>query len=632
MADFMNKSAGDKLKALLDLVGLGPLTPFRSQLVTAANNAKRDAEEAESTANGDLAAVNAGLNGRSLLEVADSLRERAGLTTPISTEAELLALSFGNVVATRRDDLGEQLSTLAGAEAECQDTVTARWSEAIADPCFARYGKLKDLLEAANSLLSGWEEDTCPLCGGPTDLESLISRVGVRLGEATAGCEEYASLQTEMASLQAKTKRLREAAATVAANPRLSGTGEAEMLREVVLDLDTYQEELKIAVATVSGCSTLPGMKSRLPMDELEALVADDAKGAEPAEALAQLAQLKDRLARQAESKALAAARRTLANAVLAALDRVEEGIKAEIEAAIAAVGPTAADYYGRLVGSSIYTNVELKYRAERIGGIEFSLKYDARHSVTPPQRVLSESQLNALGISLFLAQLKIGQGPWKTIVLDDVVNSFDASHRVGLARLLGDEFGDWQPILLTHDSVFFEVAERLVPRWSFKQILAWTPQGGPVIGEGNPRELLRQRLSEGKSAAELGGLARSALERALSRPVERLGLSLRFDPFARHSAREYLDALRGGLRAHGSTLKDAAVLGRMDAESYLVNLGAHDRPADPNLTVEDLTHLVRDLDDLDALFTCQDCGKTVWAATRDSGNRHQCLCGKLVA
>jgi hypothetical protein len=69
-----------------------------------------------------------------------------------------------------------------------------------------------------------------------------------------------------------------------------------------------------------------------------------------------------------------------------------------------------------------------------------------------------------------------------------------------------------------------------------------------------------------------------------------------------------------------------------MDAESYLVNLGAHDRPADPNLTVEDLTHLVRDLDDLDSIFTCQVCSKTVWAATRDGGSRHQCLCGKLVA
>jgi hypothetical protein len=71
-----------------------------------------------------------------------------------------------------------------------------------------------------------------------------------------------------------------------------------------------------------------------------------------------------------------------------------------------------------------MYTDVELKYRPERIGGIEFSLKYDARHTVSPPQRVLSESQLNALGISLFLAELKISQGPWKTVVLNDVANS----------------------------------------------------------------------------------------------------------------------------------------------------------------------------------------------------------------
>jgi hypothetical protein len=244
---------------------------------------------------------------------------------------------------------------------------------------------------------------------------------------------------------------------------------------------------------------------------------------------------------------------------------------------------------------------------------------------------VLSESQLNAMGLALFLARLQIDPPLWRTIVLDDVVNSFDANHRVGLARLLGDEFEDWQIILITHDRVFATLARKLLTTgWRFTEIAAWTPRGGPVLVEGSPREQLRARLAEGRSAIELGGFARVALEQGLSVPLEKLGLEIRYDPLTRYTAYDYLQALRRGLRERASALAEVPVLGRMEAASYLVTLGAHDRPSDQAPSAEDLLQLVQDLVELEESFICTSCGDPVWALPVDGGRHHQCRCSAL--
>lgn len=46
-----------------------------------------------------------------------------------------------------------------------------------------------------------------------------------------------------------------------------------------------------------------------------------------------------------------------------------------------------------------------------------------------------------------------------RTLILDDVVNSFDAAHRHGLMRLLEEEFAEWQVIVFSHDAGFRDIA-----------------------------------------------------------------------------------------------------------------------------------------------------------------------------
>lgn len=122
--------------------------------------------------------------------------------------------------------------------------------------------------------------------------------------------------------------------------------------------------------------------------------------------------------------------------------EAVERAIKAELDR----INEPLANYYAQLVGQPAYTDLCLTYTQARAGGIEFEFKWDGRHDVRPPQKVMSESELNALGLALFLARLKTDPPGWRTMVLDDVVASFDAaSHPADPAsgrrvrRLAGD-------------------------------------------------------------------------------------------------------------------------------------------------------------------------------------------------
>jgi hypothetical protein len=94
-----------------------------------------------------------------------------------------------------------------------------------------------------------------------------------------------------------------------------------------------------------------------------------------------------------------------------------DEEIEQAIKTAITQLAALAADYYGRLIRGSPFTDVELVYKHARSGQVEFSLTFDGRHpGVSPPQRTMSTSHLNALGLALHLARLKLDVQPWRTL------------------------------------------------------------------------------------------------------------------------------------------------------------------------------------------------------------------------
>jgi hypothetical protein len=184
--------------------------------------------------------------------------------------------------------------------------------------------------------------------------------------------------------------------------------------------------------------------------------------------------------------------------------------------------------------------------------------------------------------------------------------------------------------ILLTHDRALAEIARTSGAGWRSDEVVQWTPQGGPVLGAGDPADRLAEKLDGGAAASELGGLARRALEEALARPVRELGYEIRYDPQLRHTAHDFLRALRGGLKRQDSHLTDLPVLRRIEMGNYMATLGVHYRPNLAPPTSDELRALLEDVRELQAAFRSSSCHTPVWAASTKTG--HQCGCSALAA
>lgn len=75
---------------------------------------------------------------------------------------------------------------------------------------------------------------------------------------------------------------------------------------------------------------------------------------------------------------------------------------------------------------------------------------------------VMSQGELNALALSLFLPRMLMDESPFGFVVIDDPINSMDPSKVDGLAEVLGDAAKTRQVIVLTHDPRLGEALGRL--------------------------------------------------------------------------------------------------------------------------------------------------------------------------
>lgn len=123
----------------------------------------------------------------------------------------------------------------------------------------------------------------------------------------------------------------------------------------------------------------------------------------------------------------------------------------------------------------------------DEFAGITLQFKFHSKPE-SPPHKYLSESHLNCLGICLFLASVKAFNKTNKFFILDDVISSFDTSHRGRFARLLIEKFSDYQIFLFTHEKDWYELVSNMIKgrNWDVKKI-TWDHENGASIDEPLP-------------------------------------------------------------------------------------------------------------------------------------------------
>lgn len=101
-----------------------------------------------------------------------------------------------------------------------------------------------------------------------------------------------------------------------------------------------------------------------------------------------------------------------------------------------------------RLAGSSTRRQVELDVSVDGVKGAALG--------------VMSQGELHALALSLFVPRATLAESPFRFIVIDDPVQSMDPARVDGLAQVLRETARDRQVVVFTHDDRLPEAIRRL--------------------------------------------------------------------------------------------------------------------------------------------------------------------------
>jgi hypothetical protein len=243
----------------------------------------------------------------------------------------------------------------------------------------------------------------------------------------------------------------------------------------------------------------------------------------------------------------------------------------------------------------------------------------------------LSESYMNSVAIVLFLAMARTFNERLNFLVLDDVVNSFDVTHRGRLGEVLIEEFQDWQLIVLTHDRYFFEQVRRKVKGWSAYQVLGWSYERGPSLREhrGSTDVDAAFELMAAGAIGDAARRGRRGLESVLKELCEGLEVPLPYRRGNDNEFREIGQLLNGLRRLLKEDSRGKAFLASIDntlrsleADAQAV-LNAEAHASDMGASEGEVRSTLERVRDFDALWNCAKCNTRIW---KESGVR--CKCG----
>lgn len=276
---------------------------------------------------------------------------------------------------------------------------------------------------------------------------------------------------------------------------------------------------------------------------------------------------------------------------------------------------------------------VPLKKGDELIGiTIEYSFFDETK---TPPIAYLSESHINCLGLSFFLASVKAFNKKNKFFVLDDVISSFDRSHRYRFAQLLTSKFSDYQVILLTHEKEFFELVSSEVKSkgWILNNF-KWSKDSGTGIERGiaDIKDRIKKKI-EDKNTDGLGNDIRVYTERVMKKVALEIEAKVAYrnnDINEKRMAPELLDAVQSKLSKASKELKEKADIPKIKGmPMFIGNTTSHDNSFQES--IEDLEAIWEDVKNLIHNFYCSDCDKFLSLKYYDNVEKKiRCGCGKL--
>lgn len=275
-------------------------------------------------------------------------------------------------------------------------------------------------------------------------------------------------------------------------------------------------------------------------------------------------------------------------------------------------------EYYQFMNPEEPFQNLKLKTIGDEDNLDGLTIEFNFKDKIiSPPQALFSESHLNCFGISFFLASIDAFGKNSKFIVFDDVISSFDSTHRKRFSELLFEKSKQFQIILLTHEFEWFKNFVKPQAKgkgWLIKEI-AWNDEDGTVLklsSNGN-EERINELLAEGNTDV-VGNMMRIFCENKFKQIAHNLQAKFAFkygDDNEHRMLDELFARIRSQINGQSPQLKSYATLfDRIQNSSLLTNSASHDNPL--VFKIADLKAMWADFKEFINLFCCQeeDCKK----------------------
>jgi energy-coupling factor transporter ATP-binding protein EcfA2 len=265
-------------------------------------------------------------------------------------------------------------------------------------------------------------------------------------------------------------------------------------------------------------------------------------------------------------------------------------------------------------------------------------VKFYSDERRVPPAGYLSESQLNTLGLAIFLCAVKKFNRDFPFIVLDDVVSSYDADHRARIVDVIAEDMSEFQVFLTTHDERFYNSLKmRLTPKgWQFDRISGWEINSGPrkqsdvmndehiqnLIDNGDPKiagNALRQYIEEWLDTK----CADYEVHIVHKRPIKEFDRTIYdfWDPFLGK-----IKGMKGGF--FENQMKNELCFERFKSHSFMLNFYSHNQGNPYSWGgIGDVDYVFKEFKEFQKLFNCFSCGKPL--KYNHDADKLYCMCGQ---
>ena len=660
---FLDETKGNKRAAISKIIGYDEITRFRTAIQQTRNTLQKDRkytgakQQSEILQGAMVDTVGQVVPDRAaFLCIAQDIVESFALETAITDEAtftkaldELRGLGDSVEKIKAAERLGQLSKVCDNLKAEfdafVDDAKTYKdtYNELAKERENINKIRLSDFLSKGKSVIdaNSYTDDKCPFCLSPYELGKLQAEVQQRLADMAelqakldAAKDLKDALLGKVMAISTQSKTISKDCKNLQGYEELAHRADeaVDLLREFytgikfafgALEVFKPPEGIDAAITALRKQCEASSTKAqddatKLGLTELEKKVAT---------ALDSLRFLGAQVRNYAEVQAIIDAYKAQISTLSTIFDRFIAVQNAALQVVLDTVSADVGVFYSKLHPKESVDKVRLTMVGEE--GVEFEYSFHG-HITQPPRKYLSESHLNSLGVVLFLANARILNKYSKFLVLDDIVTSFDTSHRRRLLRLLRDEFSDWQIIILTHESVWFDLIKKEIVEsgWQFHEVRSSETNG---IQMDESPATLKAIIEKKKGKEDVTNDLRKLLESVLKKVCHGLEVKVSFrynDVNEKRMPYELLACLRSALKEKSPDLGKSTIFSDLAGSALIANLGSHDNPE--QIVGEDVDVLLEDIEKFTDIFLCRHCHRVIQSSISIPGTKEiSCKCGK---